>query len=76
MFDGTQPTFVDAHNGGPASPANTQFTFGPGPVSFSSSIVTSSNNGVTVTGSPGSGTGIDCSAAFVPLKSVLSASPI
>ncbi|AXV79288.1 MULTISPECIES: glycoside hydrolase family 28 protein [Ralstonia solanacearum species complex] len=76
VFDGTQPTFVDAHNGGPASPANTQFTFGPGPVSFSSSIVTSSNNGVTVTGSPGSGTGIDCSAAFVPLKSVLSASPI
>lgn len=77
VFDGTQPTFNIGHNGGPSTtPAATHFTLGAGPVSFASSIVTSSSNGVTISGTPGSGTGIDCSNAFVPLKSVLATSPI
>ncbi|HWW07864.1 glycoside hydrolase family 28 protein [Collimonas sp.] len=76
VFDATQPTFTAAHNGGPVTPAATHFTLGPGPVSFASSIVTSSSNGVTVSGTPGSGSAVNCSSAFVPFKSVLPTSPI
>ena len=77
VFDTTQPGFEAGHNGGPSAlPAATHFTFGPGAVSFSSSIMASSAKDVTVTGAPGSSTPVDCSAAFVPLSSVLPASPI
>ncbi|WCM95170.1 glycoside hydrolase family 28 protein [Acidovorax sp. NCPPB 2350] len=78
VFDGVQPTFAPGHNGGPSTqPFDAHFTLGPGPVSFASSIVTSSSNNVTVRGTPGSGAGIDCSGAFKPLKSVLpTSSPI
>ena len=77
VFDARQPTFEAGHNGGPSAlPAATHFTLGPGAVSFSSSIAASSAKDVTVSGASGSSTAVDCSAAFVPLSSVLSASPI
>ena len=77
VFDGTQPAFAGAHDGGPASPADVHFTLGgTGPVSFASSIVTSSSNDVTVSGAPGSAAPVDCSNVFVPLKSVAPSSPI
>jgi len=77
VFDGKQPTFDAGHNGGPSTlPANTHFTFGPGAVSFASAISTSTSSDVTVTGSPGTSTAVDCSNAFVPLSSVLESSPI
>jgi polygalacturonase len=77
VFDGAQPTFSAGHNGGPSTtPAATHFTLGTGPVSFASSIITSSTNDVTVTGTPSKGSGIDCSSAFAQLKSVLPTSPI
>lgn len=68
VFDGTQPTFEKG--------AATHDTPGPGAVSFFGSIVTSSANDVTVTGTPGTSTPYDCSAAFTTLKSVAPASPI
>ena len=77
IFDGTQPAFAGAHDGGPASPADVHFTLGgTGPVSFASSIVTSSSNDVTVSSAPGSAAPVDCSNVFVPLKSVAPSSPI
>ena len=77
VFDNTLPTYAPGHNHGPSTqPAATHFTLGPGPVSFASSIVPSSTTGVTVRGTPGAGTGIDCSSAFTPLNAVLPASPI
>jgi polygalacturonase len=77
VFDGTQPTFEAGHNGGPSSqPAAVHFTFGPGATSFASSITASSAQDVTRSGTPGSSTPVDCSAAFVPLSSVLADSPI
>ncbi|QVN23832.1 glycoside hydrolase family 28 protein [Burkholderia pyrrocinia] len=68
VFDGTQPTFE--------KDAATHYVLGPGAVSFSGSIVTSSANDVTVTGTPGTSTPYDCSAAFTTLKSVAPTSPI
>ncbi|WP_239511517.1 glycosyl hydrolase family 28 protein [Burkholderia sp. JP2-270] len=68
VFDGTQPTFE--------KDAATHYTFGPGAVSFSGSIVTSSANDVTVTGTPGTSTPYDCSTASTTLKSVAPTSPI
>jgi polygalacturonase len=77
VFDGTQPTFEAGHNGGPSSqPAAAHFTFGPGATTFASSITASSAQDVTRSGAPGSSTPVDCSAAFVPLSSVLADSPI
>ncbi|MDB0567630.1 glycoside hydrolase family 28 protein [Ralstonia solanacearum] len=77
VFDGTQPAFEGSHYGGPASPNGVHFTFGgTGPVSFANAIVTSSTTDVTVTGSPGTAAAVDCSKAFVPLKSVVPTSPI
>lgn len=73
VFDGTQPTLAKASLG---DPFETKFTMGPGPVSFSNAIVTSSSNGVSIMGSPGNVAPIDCSAAFVPLSTVVPASPI
>jgi polygalacturonase len=52
------------------------FTLGPGAVSFSSLIIPSAINDITVAGTPGTSTPLDCSKAFIPLKSVLSSSPI
>jgi len=68
VFDGTQPLFD--------KDIATHYTLGPGPVSFSNEIVTSTSNDVTVSGSPGNATPVDCSSAFVPLNYVLPASPI
>lgn len=68
VFDGTQPTLSKS--------AATHFTLGPGAVSLSNQIVTSSANDVTVSGSPGNSVPVDCSTAFVPLNSVLPSSPI
>jgi len=77
VFDGKQPTFEAGHNGGPSTlPANTHFTYGPGAVSFASAISASTSSDVTVTGTPGTSTPVDCSNAFVPLSSVLASSPI
>ncbi len=66
VFDGAQP-IVDANAA--------HFTFGPGTVSFASSIVPSSATDVTVTGASGSSTAIDCSKAFVKLNTVMPTSP-
>jgi polygalacturonase len=77
VFDGTQPAFEAGHNGGPTVlPASAHFTFGPGAVSFASSITASGSSDVTVTGASGSSTVIDCSAAFESLSAVLVTSPI
>jgi len=78
VFDAA-PILPKAHNGSPsASPYAAHFTFGPGPVSFANMLAPSATYDVTNTGTPGSGSGIDCSAAFVPMSSVLgtSVSPI
>jgi polygalacturonase len=69
VFDGVQPAFEFAL-------ASTHFTLGPGVVSFASSITASVASDVTVSGASGSSTAVDCSAAFVPLSSVLATSPI
>ena len=77
VFDGKQATFEAGHNGGPSTqPASAHFTLGPGAVSFASAITASAARDVTVSGSAGSSSAIDCSAAFVPLSSVLASSPI
>jgi len=77
VFDGTQPSFEAGHNGGPTVlPASTHFTFGPGVVSFASSVTASVSSDVTVSGASGSSAPVDCSAAFVPLSSVLATSLI
>lgn len=73
VFDGTQPTFAKTSRG---NPFDTRFTMGPGPVSFSNSMVTSSANGVSISGSPGNAAPADCGAAFVPLSTVVPGSPI
>jgi polygalacturonase len=70
VFDGVQPTFESA-------PASTHFTLGPGAVSFASSITAATGGtDVTVSGTSGSSTAVDCSSAFVPMSSVLATSPI
>lgn len=75
VFD-TAPTLSKAHNGSPsASPYATHFTLDSGPVSFASLLVPSSVNDVAVTGTPGSGSGIDCSNAFVKYSSIISQAP-
>jgi polygalacturonase len=61
VFDGMQPAFQGAHNGGPASPSAAHFKLG---------------SDVSVSGTPGTAAPVDCSAAFVPLKSVAPTSPI
>jgi len=77
VFDGAQPTLQPGKNSGSkAAPSTTHFTFGPGAVSFASSIAASSANDVTVTGTPGTSTPVDCSSAFVPMNSVLPDAPI
>jgi polygalacturonase len=78
VFDGTQPSFEAGHNGGPtALPASTHFTFGPGAVSFASSVSASTSSDVTVSGTSGSSTAEDCSNAFPSLSTVLkTTSPI
>jgi len=74
VFDAA-PILPKAHNGSPsASPYAAHFTFGPGPVSFANLLAPSATYDVTNAGTPGTGSGIDCSAAFVPLSSVLGAS--
>ena len=76
VFDGPQPTWDTGHNGGPTVlPVATHFTLGPGPVSFSASIVPSAATDVTVSGSAGGSGSLDCGGAFVPLESVLPTSP-
>lgn len=76
VFD-QSPTFEPSkYSGSGVAPEATHFTFGPGPVSFAGAIYPSPQNDVTVSGAPGRGAPIDCSAAFVPLQAVLPASPI
>ncbi|MCS4510001.1 glycoside hydrolase family 28 protein [Xylophilus ampelinus] len=76
VFD-SDPTLDPGKFGSSKAPDTaTHFTLGPGPVSFASLIATSSHDDVTVNGTPGEMTPVDCSNAFVPLKSVLPASPI
>ncbi|MGJ7497904.1 glycoside hydrolase family 28 protein [Variovorax sp. RT4R15] len=80
VFDGPQPTFGRGRNGdpstGPTGPGATHFVFGPGAVSFAPSISPSSVSDLTVSTIIGTSTPVDCSAAFVPLSSVLASSPI
>lgn len=68
VFDGAQPTMKGLQS--------THFTLGPGPVSFSNEIVTSSATDTTIQGAPGNATPVDCSAAFVPLSAVVPGAPI
>ncbi|RMS76001.1 MULTISPECIES: glycoside hydrolase family 28 protein [Pseudomonas syringae group] len=67
VFDGTQPSFTGL--------TSTHFILGPGPVSFANKLVPSIKDDVTVTGSPGNGTPVDCTAAFVSMKSVVPEAP-
>ncbi|WP_257112050.1 glycoside hydrolase family 28 protein [Pseudomonas ficuserectae] len=67
VFDGTQPAFTAL--------TATHFTIGPGPVSFFNKLVPSIKDDVTVSGSPGDGAPVDCTAAFVPMKSVVPWAP-
>lgn len=77
VFDGTQPTFLQGHNGSSnVLPAATHFTLGPRAVSFASSIAPSAVNDVTVSGAAGSSVPVDCSGAFVPFSSVIPGAPI
>ncbi|GGA03198.1 glycoside hydrolase family 28 protein [Dyella caseinilytica] len=79
QFDGEQPTLaMKGHNGSPSQlPANTDFSFGPTPVSFAGNLETKQGTGDVVTNSVNaSSSPVDCSDAFVPMSSVLSDSPI
>ncbi|AVI83957.1 MULTISPECIES: glycoside hydrolase family 28 protein [Pseudomonas syringae group] len=67
VFDGTQPNLTGL--------TATHFILGPGPVSFANKLVPSIKDDVTVSGSPGEGTPVDCTAAFVPMKSVVPGAP-
>jgi polygalacturonase len=76
VLDGT-PVLVKGSSGTPDPLVGAvHFVLGPGAVSFSSLLVPSATNDVTVTGTPGISVPLDCSKAFVPLKSVLPSSPI
>ena len=77
VFDGAQPTFSQARSAGPSgAPTATHFMLGPGAVSLSPAIFASIADDVTVSTTIGKSVPVDCSSAFVPLKSVLSSSPI
>ncbi|MBT2119809.1 glycoside hydrolase family 28 protein [Dyella sp. LX-66] len=79
QFDGAQPaTYLKGHNGGPGTlPANTAFSFGPGPVSFAKSMEQKYGNGVSFGGAITQNTAPrDCSTAFVPMSSVLATAPL
>jgi polygalacturonase len=79
QFDGQQPVFsLKGHNGSPGKlPANVDFSFGPGPVSFASELAQDGGTGVTISNSvTGNPSPVDCSNAFVSFSSVLSDSPI
>jgi polygalacturonase len=77
VFDGAQPTFAKGRNGAPAIlPAATYFTLGPGTVSFAQEILASHGEDIGVRGNSGTSLPLDCSQAFVPFKSVLSAAPL
>ncbi|WP_057414930.1 glycoside hydrolase family 28 protein [Pseudomonas cannabina] len=67
VFDGTQPGFTAL--------TATHFILGPGPVSFANKLVPSIKDDVTVSGTPGEGAPVDCTAAFVPLRTVLPSAP-
>jgi polygalacturonase len=76
VFDGAQPTFAEGHNGAPKIlPAATHFTLGLRAVSFAPALTASAANDVVVSGAPGGSTPLDCSGAFLPLKSVLRQAP-
>lgn len=75
VLDGGQPGFARGHNGGPASPAATHFTLGPGPVSFATALRPSGAADVTVTGTMEKAVPLDCSTAFIPFHSVLPEAP-
>jgi polygalacturonase len=76
VLEGT-PVLVKGSSGTPDPLVGAvHFVLGPGAVSFSSLLVPSATNDVTVTGTPGISVPLDCSKAFVPLKSVLPSSPI
>ncbi|OSR65031.1 glycoside hydrolase family 28 protein [Pseudomonas syringae] len=67
VFDGAQPSFTGL--------TATHFSLGPGPVSFANKLMPSIKDDVKVSGSPGNGTPVDCTAAFVPMKSVVPEAP-
>jgi polygalacturonase len=78
FLDGGTPSYATAHYGGFDSPANTQFTLGPGPVSFGDDLgmTYSGVNGVTVLDQrSGTAPPLDCTRAFPALKSVVPTSP-
>ncbi|MGF6737282.1 polygalacturonase [Paraburkholderia sp. CNPSo 3155] len=68
VFDDNQPALAESFA--------THYALGPGPVSFSDKIVTSTSRDVQVSGSPGQAAPVDCSGAFIPLNAVVQASPI
>ncbi|WP_045761885.1 glycoside hydrolase family 28 protein [Xanthomonas albilineans] len=77
VIDGGNVSFAFPHNGGPnANPAATHFSFTGGPVSFASLLSPSKQYDVQLNGTPGQGTPLDCSNAFVTYSSVLPDSPI
>jgi polygalacturonase len=79
QFDGEQPTLsMQGHNGSPSKlPANVDFTLGPGPVSFSQTLVKAAGSDVTIDGAITQNQyPVDCSNAFVPYSRVLADSPI
>ncbi len=77
VFDGPQPRLQPGkYSSLKVAPLAAHFTFGPGAVSFASSIVASTANDVTITGTPGASTPVDCSSAFVPMSSALADAPI
>lgn len=79
QFDGAQPaTYMKGHNGSPSVlPANTVFTFGPGPVSFAQDLTQQHGTGVSFDGSiTASPAPVDCSHAFVKFSSVQANAPI
>ncbi|WP_045737890.1 glycoside hydrolase family 28 protein [Xanthomonas sp. MUS 060] len=77
VIDGGNVSFAFPHNSGPnANPAAAHFNFTGGPVSFASLLAPSKQYDVQLNGTPGQGTPLDCSNAFVPYSSVLPDSPI
>ena len=77
VFDGTQPTLAASNNSGSsAAPSATHFTFGPGAVSFASSVTQTSAADVTIAGKAGTSTAVSCGSAFVKMSTMLADAPI
>jgi polygalacturonase len=77
VLDGGAPSWALPRYGSLGSPSSTQFTLGPGPVSFGADLATyDGTNGVSVVDvGMGAGAGYDCTNAFPTMKVAVPTAP-